>query len=61
MIPNVSIRSTIVVLTQTLRPLPDDVMMTMKLLYFDDGKCVGQTSIFIHNSLMATSSCLISQ
>ncbi|KAF0303075.1 HORMA domain-containing protein 1 [Amphibalanus amphitrite] len=27
---------TIVVLTQTLRPLPDDVMMSMKLLYFDD-------------------------
>jgi hypothetical protein len=29
---------TIVVLTQTLKSLPDDVMMTMKLLYFDDGK-----------------------
>ena len=28
---------TIVVLTQTLKPLPDDVTMTMKLLYFDDG------------------------
>lgn len=27
---------TIVVLTQTLKPLPDDVMMTMKLLYYDD-------------------------
>ncbi|CAG2226903.1 HOP1 [Mytilus edulis] len=27
---------TIVVLTQTLKSLPDDVMMTMKLLYFDD-------------------------
>ncbi|KAL5502281.1 hypothetical protein EMCRGX_G009027 [Ephydatia muelleri] len=27
---------TIVVLTQTLTPLPDDVMMTMKLLYYDD-------------------------
>ena len=30
---------TIVVLTQTLKPLPDDVMMTMKLLYYDQGKC----------------------
>ena len=29
---------TIVVLTQTLKPLPDDVMMTMKLLYYDHGK-----------------------
>ena len=29
---------TIVVLTQTLKPLPDDVMMTMKLLYYDNGK-----------------------
>lgn len=28
---------TIVVLTQTLKSLPDDVMMTMKLLYFDEG------------------------
>ncbi|XP_064602298.1 uncharacterized protein LOC135468143 [Liolophura sinensis] len=27
---------TIVVLTQTLKSLPDDVMMTMKLLYFDE-------------------------
>lgn len=27
---------TIVVLTQTLKPLPDDVMMTMKLMYYDD-------------------------
>ncbi|CAI8028533.1 HORMA domain-containing protein 1, partial [Geodia barretti] len=27
---------TIVVLTQTLKPLPDDVMMTMKLYYYDD-------------------------
>ncbi|ESO83255.1 hypothetical protein LOTGIDRAFT_197435, partial [Lottia gigantea] len=27
---------TIVVLTQTLKSLPDDVMMSMKLLYFDD-------------------------
>ncbi|XP_064634240.1 HORMA domain-containing protein 1-like [Lineus longissimus] len=27
---------TIVVLTQTLKSLPDDVMMTMKLLYYDD-------------------------
>ncbi|KAL5006817.1 hypothetical protein ScPMuIL_015623 [Solemya velum] len=27
---------TIVVLTQTLQSLPDDVMMTMKLLYYDD-------------------------
>ena len=25
-------------LTQTLQPLPDDVMMTMKLYYYDDGK-----------------------
>ena len=32
-----SICRTIVVLTQTLKPLPDDVMMTMKLLYYDDG------------------------
>ena len=29
---------TIVVLTQTLKSLPDDVMMTMKLLYYDDSK-----------------------
>lgn len=28
---------TIVVLTQNLDSLPDDVMMTMKLLYYDDG------------------------
>ena len=27
---------TIVVLTQTLQSLPDDVMMTMKLFYYDD-------------------------
>ncbi|XP_065652790.1 HORMA domain-containing protein 1 isoform X1 [Hydra vulgaris] len=27
---------TIVLLSQTLSPLPDDVMMTMKLLYYDD-------------------------
>ena len=32
---------TIVVLTQTLKPLPDDVTMTMKLLYFDDGVLSG--------------------
>ena len=25
-------------LTQTLQPLPDDVMMTMKLYYYDDGE-----------------------
>ena len=25
-------------LTQTLTSLPDDVMMTMKLAYYDDGK-----------------------
>lgn len=31
---------TIVVLTQTLKPLPDDVMMTMKLLYYDNGEWV---------------------
>ena len=29
---------TIVVLTQTLKPLPDEVLMSMKLLYYDDGK-----------------------
>ena len=28
---------TIILLTQTLDSLPDDVMMTMKLLYYDDG------------------------
>ena len=28
---------TIVVLTQTLQSLPDEVMMTMKLLYHEDG------------------------
>ncbi len=28
---------TIVVLTQTLKSLPDDVIMTMKLLYYEDG------------------------
>ena len=26
-------------LTQTLQPLPDDVMMTMKLYYYDAGGC----------------------
>lgn len=31
------------VLTQTLKPLPDDVMMTMKLLYYDDGTIVPLT------------------
>lgn len=32
---------TIVVLTQSLHSLPDEVMMTMKLLYYDDGEsCV---------------------
>ena len=29
---------TIIILTQTLEALPDDVMMTMKLLYYDDGR-----------------------
>jgi len=29
---------TIVVLTQSLQSLPDDVMMTMKLLYYDESK-----------------------
>ena len=29
---------TIVVLTQTLKPLPDEVLMSMKLLYYDDSK-----------------------
>ena len=29
---------TIVVLTQTLQSLPDEVMMTTKLLYHEDGK-----------------------
>ena len=38
MIYRVFLCSTIVVLTQTLKPLPDDVMMTMKLFYYDDGK-----------------------
>ena len=28
---------TIVVLTQSLSSLPEDIMMTMKLLYYDDG------------------------
>ena len=28
---------TIVVLSQSLHSLPDEVMMTMKLLYYDDG------------------------
>ena len=28
---------TIIVLTQTLQPLPDNVMMTMKILYYDEG------------------------
>ena len=35
------------VLTQTLKPLPDDVMMTMKLFYYDDGKI----SISHHSSV----------
>jgi len=34
---NTHIHRTIIVLTQTLQPLPDDVMMTMKLCYYDDG------------------------
>lgn len=29
---------TIVVLTQTLKPLPDEVLMSMKLLYYDDSE-----------------------
>ena len=29
---------TIIVLTQSLQPLPDNVMMTMKILYYDEGK-----------------------
>jgi hypothetical protein len=29
---------TIIVLTQTMDPLPDNVMMTMKILYYDEGK-----------------------
>ena len=29
---------TVVVLTQSLQSLPDNVMMTMKLLYYDDGR-----------------------
>lgn len=29
-------------LTQTLQPLPDDVMMTMKLYYYDDGENRGR-------------------
>mgnify|MGYP000514787089 CR=1 FL=1 len=28
---------TVILLTQTLDSLPDDIMMTMKLLYYDDG------------------------
>lgn len=28
---------TIILLTQTLDSLPDDIMMTMKLLYYDEG------------------------
>ena len=28
---------TIIILTQSLHSLPDDVFMTMKLLYYDDG------------------------
>ena len=28
---------TLILLTQTLDALPDNVMMTMKLLYYDDG------------------------
>ena len=28
---------TIVILSQNLQSLPDEVMMTMKLLYYDDG------------------------
>ena len=35
---------TIVVLTQTLQSLPDEVMMTMKLLYHEDGM-YGPTSL----------------
>ena len=29
---------TIVILSQSLHSLPDEVMMTMKLLYYDDGQ-----------------------
>ena len=36
---------TIVVLTQTLKPLPDDVMMTMKLLYYDNGQSESRLTI----------------
>eukprot|EP00058_Branchiostoma_floridae_P022322 XP_002607812.1 hypothetical protein BRAFLDRAFT_199642 [Branchiostoma floridae] len=38
---------TIVVLTQSLKALPDDVMMTMKLLYYDDGRLSVCTRVFI--------------
>ena len=29
---------TIVILTQTLKPLPDEVLMSMKLLYYDESE-----------------------
>jgi hypothetical protein len=29
---------TIVVLTQTMNAIPEDAMLTMKLLYYDDGE-----------------------
>ena len=45
---------TIVVLTQTLKPLPDDVMMTMKLLYYDHGKIL----IIIYNIQISLKSIL---
>ena len=34
---------TIIILTHSLNPLPDNIMVTMKLLYHDDGEC----SLFI--------------
>lgn len=42
---DVCVCRTIIVLTQTLQPLPDDVMMTMKLYYYDDGWLIGVKSL----------------
>lgn len=39
---------TLIILLQTLRPLPDDVMLTMKLLYYDEGKVIhGQSTVIL--------------
>lgn len=59
----VQLLRTIIVLSQTLQPLPDNVVMTMKIFYYDDGmqsKPSWKYTLCLDNMIMCIHLCAIS-